>query len=125
MAKQLDSIVSPCKITEITIVTFLRTHNDLSSVKDIYQAMDQTLKGDNFPSFHCLRIDKEAFDYFPSLNSRGMLEAWRGDWWPQLDADQYAGLCPEHQKGQFFPSLLSTEDPSHGSFRSLTFAAKK
>ena len=80
MAKQLDSIVSPCKIIKILIGTALRNHDDFNPVKVTSKAMDQTLIGDNFPSFRCLRIDQEAFGYFSDLNSRGMLEGRGGSW---------------------------------------------
>ena len=81
MAKQLDSIDSPCKIVEILIGTALRSHDDFIPLKDICNVMDQKLLSDNFPSFRCLRIDQEAFDYFPYLNSRGMLEAMGFESW--------------------------------------------
>ena len=80
LAEQLDSIVLPCKIVKIVIGTSLRSHDDFNPLKDTCKAIDQRLLSDSFPSFHCLRIDQEAFGYFPGLNSRGMLEGRGGSW---------------------------------------------
>ena len=72
-ATQLSLIHSPCQIAEV--------HLDISclneEVQDHCTAIDEALATDNFPSLRRVLLHYNTpYDYFPSLQSRGILEVF-------------------------------------------------
>ena len=73
-AKQLCSLTSPCKITEIRFR--IPSLEYLEEAKDHIPTIDKVLTGDNFPSLSRVQLPESiSFDNFPILKSRGLLEA--------------------------------------------------
>ena len=74
-AKQLRSVHSPCKITEVQIG--VPSLVDLEKAKDHFMTIDKVLTSDKFPSLSRVKLPKRiSFDNFPILKSRGLLESF-------------------------------------------------
>ena len=72
---QLSSILSPCKITEISLIA---QEEGYEKVDHHCKLIDEVLTGDNFPFPQRVQLLKDIpFDYFPTLQSEGLLEAVR------------------------------------------------
>ena len=53
-------------------------HHGYEGSKDHCKAIDKALTSDNFPSLRSVRLYEEIpFDYFPTLQSEGLLEVAR------------------------------------------------
>lgn len=74
-AKQLATVSSPTKITEIL---FLIDLEDYEPVRETCRVIDEVLTGDNFPLLREVQLHKFVpFDLFPALESNGVLSVFR------------------------------------------------
>ena len=72
--KQLCSLTSPCKITEVGFC--IPSLGDLEKAKDHFTTIDKVLTGNKFPSLTRVKLlERIYFDYFPILKSHRLLES--------------------------------------------------
>ena len=75
-AKQLCSVPSPCKITEVQLGAHSWADVDLEKAKDHLKIIHKVLTGNNFPLLSRVKLpERISFDNFPILKSRGLLES--------------------------------------------------
>ena len=75
-ATQLGSISSPCKPVEEVMFRAESLKSGRAAQSKDCKLIDEALAGDNFPSLRRVRLYKDIpFDWFPILQSRGILES--------------------------------------------------